>query len=119
MIKLFGTAFAIFAVSGPLWAGHAYGGHACGHGGKAAFYLLTLALGYWLLRVAEKEDSKRLKKVGRAVSWIILVVSFFGLLCKAAAGFCRWKCPPGSKMGCPWMSGPTPSESTPAVPQAQ
>lgn len=57
-----------------------------------ALYLATLGLGYWLLRLAEQENKKILKNVGRFVSVVILVVSLFGLLCRAGAGLCRRSC---------------------------
>lgn len=64
-----------------------------GHGvSGVALYLGTLGLGYWLLRLAEQENKKMLKNVGRFVSGVILLVSLFGLLCRAGAGICRRSC---------------------------
>jgi hypothetical protein len=77
------------------------GGH---HGGAMApIFLLLLAFGYWMLRYAEKETSKLLKWVGRAVSWIILLASLGGLLCPFCPR-CRQQAA-GGGMSCPYGGG--------------
>jgi hypothetical protein len=49
-----------------------------------AAYLLTLAVGYWVLTLAEKEKGLN-KKIGKFVGWAILIVSLVGPLCLAAS----------------------------------
>lgn len=91
---------SVFANCGPEHGmGMMGAGMKCGMGvpsnhgvGGVALYLATLGLGYWLLRLAEQENKKVLKNVGRFVSVVILVVSLFGLLCRAGAGICRRSC---------------------------
>ncbi len=83
--------------AGQVWAGcpHWGGmGGRCSHGGAGVvLYLLTLALGWWLLHLAEKEPAKWLKVAGRVTAGVILVVSLFGLLCKGGSALCRKYCP--------------------------
>lgn len=86
-------------------------------------YLIGLALGYWVLTHAEREKGT-LKRIGKVIGWIILVVSLIGPLCLAGSSiFCRThgdectystSCPwNGERMGgpgmmnghCPWMKG--------------
>ena len=55
---------------------------------QIAAYLITLAVGYWVLTLAGKEKGNT-QKIGQVVGWIIIVVSFFGPLCLAA---CHLKC---------------------------
>ncbi|HOW27286.1 MAG TPA: hypothetical protein PK876_02115 [Elusimicrobiota bacterium] len=63
-----------------------------------ALYLALLALGYWVLRHAEKEEQRLLKTVGRVVAGLILVISLFGVLCKTMTTICSSKCPISAKM---------------------
>jgi hypothetical protein len=91
MMSLLGSA-------GPVVAGCPYGMmQGCGHQGfyggfgSPVLFLATLALGFWLLRTVEREDKKFLKGVGRAVSWIILIVSLYGLIWKLGGGWCLSK----------------------------
>ncbi len=99
-MKTFVVLLSSLALSaGQVWAGcppwGGMGGYAgCPQGGRGVvFYLLTLALGWWLLHLAEKEPAKWLKVAGRVTAGIILVVSLFGLLCKGGSAFCRRYCP--------------------------
>ncbi len=71
-------------------------------GGKLAFLLIALALGYWVLTLAENQ-SPGLRKVGRVSGWVIMAVAAGGLICAAACGLCRMKkCNRGdaAKVGC-------------------
>jgi hypothetical protein len=85
-------------------------------GGKIAFLLVALALGYWVLTLAENQ-SPGLRTVGRVSGWVIMVVAVGGLLCSAVCGLGRMKsCPRGevSKMGCPMgdvVESPVPEKS--------
>jgi hypothetical protein len=65
--------------------------------------LFTAVTGYWVLERAERQK-KSLRKVGRIVGTLVIIVSFFGVACSVAckAGVCGkagWK-----KAGCP-LSG--------------
>ena len=65
-------------------------------------YLFGLALGYWVLTLAEKEKNFN-KKLGKTIGWVIIVVSILGPLCLAGSRvFCHaysgscagaWACP--------------------------
>ena len=85
-MMLCGLSIALFAT--PALAGGMYCPpgkmmmHGCG--GKVAPLLFTLALGYGVLVLARREG-KPLNKIGKFVGWLILVVSFVGLLCIAAS----------------------------------
>jgi hypothetical protein len=73
---------------------------------KIVAYLFSLAVGYWVLTLADKEKNTN-KTIGKWIGWIIIVVSVCGMLC--AATFCM-KCCAGGKRnmtmwGCP-MGGP-------------
>lgn len=72
--------------------------------GKAAFLLVALALGYWVLTLADNQ-ADRLKLIGRITGWLVMVVAVGGLLCSAFAGMCGRKkmcATPGAMMGgCP------------------
>ncbi len=61
-------------------------------------YLIGLAIGYWVLTVAEKETGFN-KKLGKVVGWIILIVSLCGPLCLAGS---RMMCC-SSSSNCCWM----------------
>ncbi len=66
---------------------------------QIAAYLITLAVGYWVLTLAGKEKGTN-QKIGKVIGWIIIVVSLFGPLCLAA---CHMKC--GSDpVECSYMS---------------
>jgi hypothetical protein len=47
---------------------------------KIVAYLLTLALGYWVLTLADKQAGLT-QKIGKVIGWIILIVSLSGPLC--------------------------------------
>jgi hypothetical protein len=83
---------------------------------KIVAYLFSLAVGYWVLALADKEKNLT-KKIGKWIGWIIIVVSVCGMLCATAfcmkccgGGKCnmtKWGCPMGSKgmMDCPGKMG--------------
>lgn len=74
--------------------------HSCTMGGgKAAVLLIALAVGYWVLTLAKKENAP-LDKLGRFVGGLILAVSLIGLLCVAACGVMSMWCGRGGGMGC-------------------
>ncbi len=57
---------------------------------KIVAYLFTLALGYWVLTLADKQTGFT-QKLGKVVGWIILIVSLSGPLCmlgSCLAGHC-------------------------------
>jgi len=68
-------------------------------------YLVSLAVGYWVLTLAEKEKNNT-KKIGKVIGWIIIVVSLIGPLCLAGSaihcvssgGSCTYS------SNCPWTS---------------
>jgi hypothetical protein len=78
---------------------------------KIVAYLFSLAVGYWVLTLADKEKNLN-KKIGKWIGWIIIVVSICGMLCsaaccmscrgKAGCNMTQWGCPMGAtgKMGC-------------------
>lgn len=102
--------------------GSANYGPACDFGGgKAAFLLLTLAAGYWVLTLAQKQ-AKPLNLIGRIIGLVILVASLGGLVCVAASRlWCRSEaaCEPGSHgammmgKGCPFSGSPEAKEPQP------
>jgi|GEM_PF-3587313 len=47
---------------------------------KIVAYLITLALGYWVLTLADKQTGLT-QKMGKVIGWIILIVSLSGPLC--------------------------------------
>jgi hypothetical protein len=51
-------------------------------------YLITLAVGYWILTKAENEKDFT-KIVGRVIAWIIIVVSLLGPVCAVTSAVCR------------------------------
>ncbi len=78
-------------------------------------YLISLAVGYWVLTLASKEEKSN-RTIGQVIGWAIIVVSLFGVLCLGACklmachsgmGSCdtSYSCPySGGKMGsCPDM----------------
>lgn len=86
-------------------------------GSHIVAYLVTAALGYWVLTIAGKEQGPN-KTIGKVIGWLIIIVSVFGILC---AGACRvfescgpsgmdqsgYACPytNGGGMACPDMKG--------------
>ena len=73
---------------------------------KIVAYLFTLALGYWILTLAEKEKNLN-KRIGKWIGWIIMVVSICGCLCSAACHMCCHSKPGccSSMWGCPMQQG--------------
>lgn len=69
-----------------------------GHG--VSGLLITSAVGYWVLTTSEKEKGQ-VKKVGRLLALIIILVSVVGIACRVYA-FAQRKgyCPPS--MACPF-----------------
>ncbi len=70
---------------------------------KIVAYLISLAVGYWVLTLAGKEKGIT-QKIGKVIAWIIIVASLAGPLCMGA---CHLMC--HSKMdacstsaACPW-----------------
>ncbi len=66
-------------------------------------YLLSLAVGYWVLTLAEKEKNNT-KKIGKVIGWIIIVASLIGPLCLAGSAM---RCASHSEAcayssNCPW-----------------
>ncbi len=51
---------------------------------KIIGYLLTMAVGYWVLTHAEKQAGLT-QKIGKVIGWIILIVSLSGPLCIAGS----------------------------------
>jgi hypothetical protein len=89
-------------------------------GGHAAPLLISMAVGYGVLLLARRE-ARPLNRVGKFVGWLIIVVSFVGLLCVAASGLCRM-CPRGSDMcpfGKPRSACLMPPEATVPMPDSE
>jgi hypothetical protein len=71
-----------------------------------AAYLISMAVGYWVLTLAAKEKGAN-QKIGKWIGWIIIVISLFGPLCigachvfcRSQSGFCN------SSASCHWSSG--------------
>ncbi len=61
-------------------------------------YLISLAVGYWLLTLAEKENGL-VKTLGRVLAGIVIVVSLLGPICKVAMGVARHSMGGGYAMG--------------------
>ncbi len=53
-----------------------------------AMYLATLAVGYWVLTLAESQKNLT-KQIGKIIAWVIIAVSVMGPLCIAGS---RMKC---------------------------
>lgn len=51
-------------------------------------YLITLAVGYWILTKAENEKDFT-KIIGKVIAWIIIVVSLLGPVCAVTSAVCR------------------------------
>jgi hypothetical protein len=64
---------------------------------KIVAYLFSLAVGYWVLTLADKEKNLN-RKIGKWIGWIIIVVSVCGMLC--ATAFCM-KCRAGANCNMP------------------
>ncbi|OVE77293.1 hypothetical protein BVX98_03105 [bacterium F11] len=86
---LFYGVGVFFLMTPSLFAGYGYAYGGCVVG-KVSILLLALAVGYWVLTVADKQK-KPLDILGRIVGGIILFVSICGLLCNAICGICKWR----------------------------
>ena len=88
---------------------------------RIVVYLITLAVGYWVMTLAEKEKN-RTKTIGKVIAWIIILVSFFGPLCAVAS---KWHCNSDPSCSysakCPWgdKDGNKPMMEAPAAPNAK
>lgn len=51
-------------------------------------YLISLAVGYWVLTLADKQKDLT-KTIGRVIAWIIIAVSLIGPICVATSACCR------------------------------
>lgn len=69
-------------------------------------YLISLAVGYWVLTLADKQNGLT-KTLGHVFAWIIIVVSLLGPVCLAATAWCRHS--EGGRWGhsdrCSWSGG--------------
>lgn len=66
-------------------------------------YLIGMAVGYWVLTLAAKENGAN-KTIGKVIGWIIIVVSLCGPICIAGSALC---CKShgdagGYSSNCPW-----------------
>ena len=94
---------------------------------RVAAYLISLAVGYWVMTLADKQSGFT-QKIGKAIAWIIILVSLCGPLCIAASRFCchgqmaacmsMRDCPMGGPgmMNCPDMGEKAPAMPPPAKP---
>ena len=80
---------------------------------RVVAYLISLAVGYWVLTLADKQKNL-VKTVGLVIGWAIIVISALGPLCVAGSMYCRsnsmechssWYCPDekGGMKDCPGM----------------
>ncbi|HTA77123.1 MAG TPA: hypothetical protein VK791_08195 [bacterium] len=56
-------------------------------GHSVVAYLVSLAVGYWVLTLADKQEANT-KTLGKVFAWIIIVVSLLGPVCKVAGALC-------------------------------
>jgi hypothetical protein len=56
-------------------------------GHSVVAYLVSLAVGYWVLTLADKQEANT-KTLGKVFAWIIIVVSLLGPVCKVASALC-------------------------------
>lgn len=106
MNRLKSLALASLIIPAALMPAHA-GGASCGAGpvGGAIAFMLTMALGYWVLTLAAAQE-RPLFGLGRFVGGVILLASLIGLVAVAACGFCKMKSGCGAGGACPVkMSG--------------
>lgn len=58
-------------------------------GHSVVAYMVGLAVGYWVLTLADKQNNTT-KTLGKVFAWIIIVVSLLGPVCKVAGAlFCH------------------------------
>jgi len=67
-------------------------------------YLLSMAVGYWVLTLADKQNGK-IKTLGQVLAGIIIVVSLLGPICKAASALCCHNGAAGYSQSCPFTGG--------------
>jgi len=106
MIKKLGLlSFIAVNSTTSAWAG--YGGG--GIGSKIGLLLITIAVGYWVLTLAQKQP-KPLNTIGRILGSLICLVSILGIVCMLACGgrSCKLagsKCGyAAKKAGCPYAA---------------
>jgi hypothetical protein len=78
----------------------------------AGILLLTAVAGYWVLERAEAHKGD-LRRVGKALGWIVIVGSLVGVACRVyALATGKALCPPGKGFFCPYtpQSSATPSK---------
>jgi hypothetical protein len=90
------------------------GAQGCAH--LAVFlYALITALGYWLLQHSDKDAGVLVKKTGRVLAWIFMVLGLLGFLCgitnHVKSSMCDKKC--GGNCPMDTMEGET--EDAPAA----
>jgi hypothetical protein len=85
-------------------------GGECGGGPKycvhlaIAIYSVLAVLGYWVLQRADKESGGLVKRTGRVIAWVLIIVGLLGVLCgvgahiKSSMPECGGNCP-GKMMG--------------------
>ena len=66
-------------------------------------FLIAAVAGYWVLERAERQRG-RLQRIGRAIGWLVVLLSFAGVACGTYYKMSS-ACPPG-KMGCPFKGAP-------------
>ena len=54
-------------------------------------YLIALAVGYWVMTLAEKEKD-HVKTIGKVIAWIIIVISLVGPACMLTSAVCHHVC---------------------------
>ncbi len=74
-------------------------------------YLITLAVGYWVLTLSSKEEKPN-RTIGQIIGWAIIVVSIFGALCLGACKLMSCHADSGScsigssySSSCPYTAG--------------
>ena len=90
--------------------------------GSAGTLLLAAAAGYWVLERAQSQK-KNLKRTGRIIGWLIIVVSLLGVACRVwsitmcqttgacGAGWCPMHQKKAGGMVCPLTPKPSPSSA--------
>lgn len=83
----------------------------CSHGGSgsSAFLLIAVALGYWVLTLADNQTNLT-KRIGQVVGWVVMLTALSGFLCISMSRMCKTKmCSTkdgmamGGMTGCPHM----------------
>jgi len=94
LTRLAASLTLLLTLAPMVFAGYGHKGY--GHGGSAkiALLLAVIAVGYWVLTLAEKQKG-RLKITGRVLGIFILIFSLGGVLCGSVYKWCKYK-----KSGC-------------------